>query len=772
MTKEYKTLQFYHIILISMLISPLLILNSNSINKKRHQEKLIKNEMKNLFLRKLDFTSDTNKICEKGTDELKKYYKTGDGEKLGIKDGKIESGDNPEHINALVNLVSGEGDSTENATNYAKHLIPVIIFLVIAILSLPGWLVCCICNCSNCCCCCCCKKQSCKLPFYIVTLVIYAFVAAICIYGLSQSNSIFVGLADTECSLLRFTGEVLDGETKGTIPKWVGISGIQKLFADISYQISRLDVTTKNSLETNKETVSDNKDDFEDKMQSLSSAISSDAAYKINLGDGDYSLDIVDQFGVFSRANKPESPSSTLMDQWYFEYSQTSTNIENTLNNIYSNYVALLGNNNAINTLNQGIQSINNIKTSFDGVKDQISGIIIEYSDTIDEYGKLAFKVIFSVLMIIDLAIAGFITLLFFCSFQACQNCCIRCILKSFLHILWNILALLTFFTLLFGFILTLFGTVGKDLISVVEFLVSDKNLDKQEPVLLADAAVYLKKCVNGDGDIKNELNLDLSSMNNIDQLTDALERIETAKRTASSLIQEVAYNAYKTEFDKRISYAIGDIKLIRSDKRSSKTLSDFLDQINSAQTNILWSRSCDGTPPNCNGIEVADISSYSNTCVKIKDCSDTNKIQSLYTSQPTIQDKAKVLDAFVALITKSESGTHDITTALSTLKTSYEAFVGSETAALNTYKTAIESLSGIFTGLTGNGDFSDILNCLFIGKNVKIILKSLDKSLGTNFYNVGVCLLTSGVAMLVSISFTILLNIIFNSKDEKPGMK
>ena len=123
-------------------------------------------------------------------------------------------------------------------------------------------------------------------------------------------------------------------------------------------------------------------------------------------------------------------------------------------------------------------------------------------------------------------------------------------------------------------------------------------------------------------------------------------------------------------------------------------------------------------------------------------------------------------------MITKSESGTHDITTALSTLKTSYEAFVGSETAALNTYKTAIESLSGIFTGLTGNGDFSDILNCLFIGKNVKIILKSLDKSLGTNFYNVGVCLLTSGVAMLVSISFTILLNIIFNIKDEKPGMK
>ena len=105
-------------------------------------------------------------------------------------------------------------------------------------------------------------------------------------------------------------------------------------------------------------------------------------------------------------------------------------------------------------------------------------------------------------------------------------------------------------------------------------------------------------------------------------------------------------------------------------------------------------------------------------------------------------------------------------------MEAKYTAFINAETSALTTYKDAVRSLSSIFTGLIGNGDFSDILNCLFIGKNVKIILKNLEKSLGTNFYNVGVCLLTSGVAMLVSISFTILLNIIFNSKDEKPGMK
>ena len=769
MTKEYKKLQFYHIILIAMLISPLLILNSNSINKKRHQEKLIKNEMKNHFLRKLDFTSDTNKICEKGTYELKEYYKTGDEEKLGLKKGKIESGENPEHIDALVNLVSGEGDSTENATNYAKHLIPVIIFLVIAILSLPGWLVCCICNCSNCCCCCCCKKQSCKLPFYIVTLVIYVFVAAICIYGLSQSNSIFVGLTDTECSLLRFTGEVLDGETKGTIPKWIGIGGIQKLFADTSYQISQLTTGTETSLNTDKTNANTAKTNFQDELRTQSTAVNGVSGYCTHFNDGDYCLDMFDQFGNFDPSNIPSTPSYTLMDQWYYEFSQTATNVENTLDNIYTNYRDLLSNQGtATSSLNQGIDSINDIRSSFDDVKDQISGTIIEYSDTIDEYGKLAFKIIFSVLLIIDVAIAGFITLLFFCSFQACQNCCIRCILKSFLHILWNVLALLTFITLIFGFILTLFGTVGKDLITVVEYLVSDKNLDKPEPVLLGGAKNYLKICINGNGDIKGELDLDLNSMNNIDQLSDALGRIESAEREASSLNQKVAYTAYKNEFDKRIGYTIDDIKLIRTDKGNTLKLSDYITQINSKLSNAHWSRSCTETHDDCD-----DATLSTTGCIALDECNTVDhKIKTLYTGQTDIEDTAIVLDAFVTSIIKAKSGTGSINAALTSLEAKYTAFINAETSALTTYKDAVRSLSSIFTGLIGNGDFSDILNCLFIGKNVKIILKNLEKSLGTNFYNVGVCLLTSGVAMLVSISFTILLNIIFNSKDEKPGMK
>jgi hypothetical protein len=232
-------LKYYHIILISILLCPLLIINSNSINKKRGKEKLIKeNEtfMRKLYLRNLDFASDTAEICQKGSKDLQNYYVTGNGTEIGIKEDPITSENNPEYINALINLVSGEDDSMDNLMDYIMHIIPVLIFLAIAILFLPGWLVCCICCCADCCCCCCCKKTYCKLPFYIISCAFYALSICICIYGLSQSNSVFVGLADTECSLLKFIGEVLDGESREAKPKWEGINGIVGLFDKSLYE--------------------------------------------------------------------------------------------------------------------------------------------------------------------------------------------------------------------------------------------------------------------------------------------------------------------------------------------------------------------------------------------------------------------------------------------------------------------------------------------------------------------------------------------------------
>jgi hypothetical protein len=77
-------------------------------------------------------------------------------------------------------------------------------------------------------------------------------VVAVCVYGLTQSNKIFTGLANTECSLLKLLEQVVDGEIKQTTPRWIGISGINDLLDNLVVQINGLKDTAVGNLEGKK----------------------------------------------------------------------------------------------------------------------------------------------------------------------------------------------------------------------------------------------------------------------------------------------------------------------------------------------------------------------------------------------------------------------------------------------------------------------------------------------------------------------------------------
>ena len=47
-------------------------------------------------------------------------------------------------------------------------------------------------------------------------------------------------MADTECSILRFFDEVLEGESKESLPKWAGFEGIKDILNKILGKIGTL----------------------------------------------------------------------------------------------------------------------------------------------------------------------------------------------------------------------------------------------------------------------------------------------------------------------------------------------------------------------------------------------------------------------------------------------------------------------------------------------------------------------------------------------------
>ena len=178
-----------------------------------------------MSLRKLEpqteAQKDSDEVCSRGSDDLIEYYKTGDLSLIKLDEGPIQSENKDEgYMKALRdlvnNLVGGEDDNNEHLRNleeksdtdliieYGKsRILAMVVFLAIGILSIFGWIGCCVSCCCDCCCCCCFKKPNCKIPCFAFTLVFYALVIAVSIYGLTQSNKIFTGLADTECSLLK-----------------------------------------------------------------------------------------------------------------------------------------------------------------------------------------------------------------------------------------------------------------------------------------------------------------------------------------------------------------------------------------------------------------------------------------------------------------------------------------------------------------------------------------------------------------------------------------
>ena len=780
--KEFTPrLGYYHIILLAIFLCPLLILNSNNVNNKKQQEIQVQKEQKfieNLYLRRLDFNSDTNEVCKKGSKDLQEYYANGDTEKIGIKEGKIKNEKKEDYIDALINLVVGKGDSSSNIKTYAMHLIPVLVFFVIAILSLPGWLVCCICSCCKCCCCCCCKKSCCKLPFYIVAITLYAAVLGICAYGLSQSNSIFVGFADTECTILKLINEFIEGESKQTTPKWPGMVGIKSLFTDTEEEIDKLSSSTLNDLNTQKVNLDGKKSAFVTDL-----ATQTDKIYThtfnfndLSAGNGNYKLDIASLFGKFTNSNPIEYTQNTLADWWYNEYIETANKADEYMGKVSSNYEQLEGQKgSAKQSLKDIVKSIEDIETTLNNVKDQISGTIFDYGNMIEEYGKLGFKVVFSVLMVIDIAIAAFMTLLVFFNLSCSKCCCcFRCLFKSLIHILWNILALLAFLTLLLGSFFSLIGTAGKDLVSVVSYLVSDDNLNKENPILLdGEAKQYLQECINNEGNIKKiieENGNQLSGTENIDQLKLAIKQIDNAKAEADDLLRkEYAYNKYAEQYNKVVNYQTDDINLIKDDGSSSFNFRQNLENLNQLTTNEKWKISCGNSVHDCDTTR-GDTSNY---CIEPSSC-DTNTVFSWYsgTSDNSLKDYAKILDQFIASIKWAKDETDrviSIYNSLNSLKFNYEEFLKAETDSLTIYRNSISSLTQIFNKFSGEeGDAFSIINCKFIGKNVKVILKYLENSLGKSFYTVGICLVTSGLSLLVSISFTILLNSILSSNAGK----
>ena len=316
--------------------------------------------------------------------------------------------------------------------------------------------------------------------------------------------------------------------------------------------------------------------------------------------------------------------------------------------------------------------------------------------------------------------------------------------------------------TFLIGFLFSFIGTVGKDMVSVLKYFISEENLGKEEPTLFGEAGQKLNSCFNGNGVILENM----ANMNSFDQLDDINEEIIAYENTFRDLSRrEVAYNQMIDTLNERVHYTKCDFTIISTDTSSpspnpiSYDLSELIHNLNTEieSTNDYWSCCC-----SCNVIPTGK------TCKNIKD------EEVSYTTPSAASTIAAKIEAIKDLVTLANDETADKSFLKSTkeIRTAYAAYLNEETGILSIFKIfeeTITDLNGVFDEYVGeNGSILDFINCKFIGNNILVILNNIKKCLGGDFYTVGICLLMAGCSMAISICLTILLIIIINISVEQ----
>ena len=877
MTKErnkmISRLKSYHIIILGCILGCLLTFNSNYINEQKATMKLNK-EKSELFDRIIskrrlqeiqegdeDVIYLTSEVCSHSSDDLKEYYQSGDLTKIDLEPGLIECKDKDnKYVKALIGVLEGfikDEDSSENPNTipnnndnnsgnddnggnddganpedrerlrllsldeegkenikiYVDRILPMAVFLGIGILCIIGWLVCCFASCCNCCCCCCFKKEGCKIPCFIFTYIFYALVIAVCIYGLTQTNKIFTGIANTECSFMKFFDDILDGEEKEETPKWIGINGVSNMLnslydtvedmensdlnANLESKIRDIDEERSNFMPELKSTYKNYYTDRNDGIDGVDPNVgyyveyNNDAYIKesdsttINY-NGKYMLDI---FNLLGRYDNDKQNYTGHLYLWDREISEIDNQASGTLNSAAGSFRNMLNENigEIKRGLHSGITSLEELRKPFDDVYDVIADAIYDSSVYIDKYGKLSVQLVFGILAAMNLALGILVLLICLFSGKSCADCCCcRCICKCATHIIWNLLAFLMIIAFIIGSLLSLLGAIGSDMMSVFSYIVSEENFNKGDSAViinkLEEGKDILKECFIGNGR--------LTELFNLSDVTDDFDIIQEKKNEIQGYMDEFrermnypSYTYLKSLLENRLQFT-EDTNLILLDPQSNTpeaqkiiNLDEIIKKLNDSTT---------GADEKWNLLE----GDKDKICIKDQNDGFAKNSQNVlhpWTCEPyhrdwieeglgntDITNYAKIATDIIDLLKYAKGeiepadnpnykSYYDI---LDELKGKYEVYLNKYMDVLEFFDDVIDEITSALEeaiGSNGQHDTFSFLDGKFIRNDLKILLKYLQYSLGEDIYTVGLCLVIVGFSLILSVSSTILLLVIIN---------
>ena len=764
--------------------------SKNSNNSLKEIQNSIQISQSKKIVRSLLEKDKVDKVCERASKEVQEFFS--EEKENEEKDYEKDS----ESVKQLMNIIDGKGDEPKNESikKYIFRVLPVAFFIVFGVISIIIWptCICCMCCCKCCCCICCCK--SCMKLFQLIIFFVsggaFAVTFIFSTYGIAATDSVFKGVDSTLCTIFKVINEAVEGQSKTTLPKWAGIEGVKNILSGIA------------------ETIDDSQDEIDNTF--------STAMITVEQSEGNWNSKMTSAKGItftpfsLSSSDTPTPTPKTKDNPTGKDYTNVipdyALNYDNYLNSIQTEFTgvtdaiftSLRKAKNDINSafkdasfkssLDDASGSITKLQGSFDDLSEKIAKPLLNNEDLISKQIKQYAQIVFGIIMGLCAGMTGIYVIQYI-------NCCspLQFLLTIVTFVVWNLLFLFSIVSFIVSGFIGLIGIVGKDGTALANYLISEENLESQEPRILGsgDSNQYLKVCIHGDGNLKEQLKIG-DSMDELDDLYNLQNEINTHQTTlnthsTSEVIKQFNNKNYQKNFldcnyfnnnnpSEQYNFIewLDELNLYTQKSTNSFQASQYHDErwdkvtSYTGYTYFPYSSSNDGAAENSKKL----LSIYD-------DWLDT-EVFNRYNGHPVLTSGAP----YESVAEGAKTLYHALKTLLKgNVNTNYYQNIDTQNTNLNdqfkettsAMKTALDSASKIITKLTTllseyigeEGTIYSLINCAFIGKDFNFLMKQLHDSLGNNVYNFASVMITMTCFLTLALYASVLFSVATKKSQE-----
>ena len=724
---------------------------------------------------------EINDICKEGSQKLKDYYF--DNKEYPAKNFPMSS---ESYIPTIINAIDTKNINSlikdkNFLKSYGKHIIIFVFFLLCGFLSILGIFVCCFnylcCNCSFCF-----LKKCCVSSIsFLVTICIFGSIIFICFYGVATAKESIIGFNNVACSLLKFVSDIIDGQSKNSFPKWVGIDNLTDTFDDIKDNLNKSQINSGKDFYKNYEQYIGNQNKYIKFFDSNN--------YLSRNKNGTEIIHFTLKKSSFNYLDGDINLTPSYIKNWVdnLTYPNDDSVIRNhlTLTNVLLRSMKICEKNSKgydcnkesiiYKELTKGTTHIYKLQNTISDLESNLVEPFYDYEKMLNDYGKKYVKYVFYVIMLIS----GFLTVFIIILNCDCDSK-MNCVAKILLYIFWILISVIMIISFILGGLLGIIGNVSKDLTYVIGKVLDKDNLNNINPVILkGDGVKYINICLydidknlanafllNSNDDSSSSSSSDVTVTDFLAEIPSLYEKLLLDKKKLENINDSTIFDNLKNEINKSTNQCLNIDYYNFNDDLSFHNMTKYLDIFNgftckkynsSCPVNDYWTISDSDE----NNIYKLEKNFYEN-----KDCSfDGYKFSSL-------NDAANNFLEFLDEIKKNNNDTKNKLN----MDDNYVDMQNEYKNVLDVLKNATDfaikltgSIAKSYRSLLGGGQFSQLLDCGFIKDDLNILLNELHSTLANSLIKFGTtfciisCLIAIGICMM-------LLNLTLSneSKEEK----